>query len=71
MKSAVNEAKDPVVAGKSEACIAKLNKGIELIDQRQKLILISMIPKIHVFLQHPRREMFRSWNVVKKVFAKG
>ena len=41
MKSAVNEAKDAVVAGKNEACIAKLNEGIELIDQRQKLILIA------------------------------
>ena len=41
VKSAVNEAKDAVVAGKNEACIAKLNEGIELIDQRQKLILIA------------------------------
>ena len=41
MRSAVNEAKDAVVAGKNEACIAKLNEGIELIDQRQKLILIA------------------------------
>ena len=32
VKPAVNEAKDVVVAGKNEACIAKLNKGIELID---------------------------------------
>ena len=41
VKSAVNEAKDAVVAGKNEACIAKLNEGIELSDQRQKLILIA------------------------------
>ena len=41
VKSAVNEAKDAVVAGKNEACIAKLNEGIELIDQRQKLTLIA------------------------------
>ena len=41
VKSAVNEAKDAVVAGKNEGCIPKLNEGIELIDQRQKLILIA------------------------------
>ena len=41
VKSAVNETKDAVVAGKNEACITKLNEGIELIDQRQKLILIA------------------------------
>ena len=41
VKSAVNEVKEAVVAGKNEACIAKLNEGIELIDQRQKLILIA------------------------------
>ena len=41
VKSAVNEGKDAVMAGKNEACIAKLNEGIELIDQRQKLILIA------------------------------
>ena len=41
VKSAANEAKDAVVAGKNEACIAKLNNGIELIDQREKLILIA------------------------------
>ena len=39
VKSTVNEAKGVVVAGKNEACIAKLNEGIELIDQRQQLIL--------------------------------
>ena len=41
VESAVNEAKDAVVAGKNEACIAKFNEGIELIDQCQKLILIA------------------------------
>ena len=41
MESAVNEAKDAVVAGKNEPCIAKFNEGIELIDQCQKLILIA------------------------------
>ena len=41
VKSAVNEAKDDVVAGENKACIAKLNEGIELIDQRQKLIHIA------------------------------
>ena len=41
VKSAVNEAKEAVVAGKHEACIAKLNEGIEVIDQRQKLILMA------------------------------
>ena len=32
-------AKDAVVAGKNEACIAKLNESIDLIDSCQKLIL--------------------------------
>ena len=41
VKSAVNEANDAVVAGKNEASIAKLNKGIDLIDQCQKLFLIA------------------------------
>ena len=41
MKSTVNEAKGVVAAGKNEACIAKLNEGIELIDQCQKLIPIA------------------------------
>ena len=41
VKSAVKEAKDAAMAGKNEACIAKLNEDIELIDQRQKLILIA------------------------------
>ena len=41
VKSAVNEPKDATVGGKNEACIGKLNKGIHLIDQRQKLILIA------------------------------
>ena len=41
VKSVVNEAKNAVVAGKNEAYIAKLNEGIELIDQHQKLILIA------------------------------
>ena len=41
VKSLVNEAKDAVNNGKQDACITKLNEGIELIDQRQKLILIA------------------------------
>lgn len=41
VKSAVNKAKTAVMAGKNEACIAKLNEGIELIDQCQKLIRIA------------------------------
>lgn len=41
VKSVVSEAKDAVTSGKKDACIAKLNEGIELIDQRQKLILIA------------------------------
>jgi len=41
VKSAVNEVKEAVVVGKNEACITKLNEGIELIDQRQKRILIA------------------------------
>ena len=41
VKSVVNEAKNAVVAGKNEAYIAKLNEGIELIDQHQNLILIA------------------------------
>ena len=36
VKSLVNEAKDAVNNGKQDACITKLNEGIELIDQRQK-----------------------------------
>lgn len=41
MKSVVSEAKDAATSGKQDACIAKLNEGIELIHQRQKLILIA------------------------------
>ena len=41
VKSVVSEAKDAVTSGKQDACIVKLNEGIELIDQRQKLILIA------------------------------
>ena len=41
VKSTVSEAKDAVTSGKQDTCIAKLNEGIELIDQRQKLILIA------------------------------
>ena len=41
VKSLVSEAKDAVNNGKKDACITKLNEGIELIDQRQKLILIA------------------------------
>ena len=41
VKSAVNEGKDAAIAGKTDACIAKLNEGIHLIDQCQKLILIA------------------------------
>ena len=41
VKSVVSEAKDAVTSGRQDTCIAKLNEGIELIDQRQKLILIA------------------------------
>ena len=41
VKSTVNEAKDAAIAGKTDACVAKLDEGIDLIDQRQKLILIA------------------------------
>ena len=41
LKTVVSEAKDTITSGKQDACIAKLNEGIELIDQRQKLILIA------------------------------
>ena len=41
MKSVVSEAKDTVTSGKQDTCIAKLNEGIELIEQRQNLILIA------------------------------
>ena len=41
VKSTVNEAKDTAIAGKTDACITKLYEGIDLIDQRQKLILIA------------------------------
>ena len=41
VNSAVNEVKEAVVAEKNESCIAKLNEGIKLIDQRQKLIFIA------------------------------
>lgn len=36
----MNEAKDAATAGNHDACIAKLNEGIELTDQRKKRILI-------------------------------
>ena len=41
VKSIVSEAKEAVSNGKQDACITKLNEGIELVDQRQKLILIA------------------------------
>ena len=41
VKSLVSEAKDAVNNGKQDECITKLNEGTELIDQRQKLILIA------------------------------
>ena len=41
VKSVVSEAKDAATSGKQDTGIAKLNEGIELIDQRQKLILIA------------------------------
>ena len=37
----VSQAEDVVNSGKQDAWIAKLNKAIELIDRRQKLILIA------------------------------
>ena len=41
VKSVVSEAKDRVTSSKHKAYITKLNKGMELIDQRQKLILLA------------------------------
>ena len=41
MKTAVTEAKEAILARKQDACIAKLHEGIELIDGRQKLILMA------------------------------
>ena len=38
MKSAVNEAKDAAIAGKTDACIAKLDEGIHLIRDQRHLI---------------------------------
>ena len=41
VKTAVTEAKVATLARKQDACIAKLDEGIELIDGRQKLILMA------------------------------
>ena len=41
VKTAVTEAKEAILARKQDACIAKLDEGIELIDGRQKLILMA------------------------------
>ena len=41
IKAAVSEAKSAVIGGKYDSCIAKLDEGIDLIDQWQKLILIA------------------------------
>ena len=40
VKTAVTEAKEAILARKQDACIAKLDEGIELIEGRQKLILM-------------------------------
>lgn len=41
VKTAVTEAKEAILARKQDACIAKLDEGIELIEGRQKLILMA------------------------------
>jgi len=41
IKTAVTEAKEDILVRKQDACIAKLDEGIELIDGRQKLILMA------------------------------
>lgn len=41
VKAAVTEAKEAILAHKQDACITKLDEGIELIDGRQKLILMA------------------------------
>ena len=41
VKAAVTEAKDAILAHKQDACITKLDEGIELIDGCQKLILMA------------------------------
>ena len=41
VKTAVTEAKEAILARKQDACIAKLDEGIELIDGGQKLILMA------------------------------
>jgi len=41
VKTAVIEAKEAILARKQDACIAKLDEGIAVIDGRQKLILMA------------------------------
>ena len=41
MKTAVTEAKEAILERKQDACIAKLDEGIELIDGSRKLILMA------------------------------
>ncbi|XP_067029241.1 uncharacterized protein [Acropora muricata] len=41
VKTAVAEAKEAILARQQDACIAKLDEGIELIEGRQKLILMA------------------------------
>ena len=41
VKATLTEAKDAIVAQKQDACISKLDEGIELVDGRQKLILMA------------------------------
>ena len=41
VKATLTEAKDAIVAQKQDACIAKLDEGIELVDGHQKLILMA------------------------------
>ena len=41
VRATVQEARHATTTGKHEACIAKLDEGLELIDQHQKLILMA------------------------------
>lgn len=41
VKTAATEAKEAILVRKQDACFAKLDEGIELIHERQKLILMA------------------------------
>ena len=41
VKEAISEAKEAMQANKQDACLPKLDERIELIDQREKLILLA------------------------------